>query len=288
MDPEVLVREHLQVVGYVVREMLGRLPAHVCRDDLAGAGMVGLTQAAAAYDPESGVPFARYASTRIRGALLDELRSMDWVSRGARSRGREVTRAEDELTTRLGRRPTDAEVAAAVGVAESEVDRRRADADRVVLSMDAADGAAGIEVADTDATPEERLLHSEQLGYLRAAMAALPERHRAVATGFYLEQRPMVELASELGVTESRISQLRSEAMALLRDGMNSQLDPHLVPSPRRPDGAVARRREAFYAQVAAQAATAGVVITRSDQPERLRSTATPPMGTVAAHGRTA
>ena len=141
----------------------------------------------------------------------------------------------------------------------------------MVLSLDAVDGAGGYDVADPTDGPEARLLHTERLRYLRAALAALPERHRVVAEGIYLRQRPMAELAAELGVTESRVSQVRTEAMELLRDGMNSQLDPDLVPAQRKPDSVVARRRQALYAQVAELAAAGNV--TRPGSGKVLRST---------------
>jgi len=96
-----LVAANLPLVGYHVCELLGRVPAYVSRNDLASAGSLALVQAAQAYDPSTGVPFARYAALRIRGALLDELRSMDWVSRGARQRARRVSTTSDvEATSR--------------------------------------------------------------------------------------------------------------------------------------------------------------------------------------------
>lgn len=265
---EELVREHLPLVGHVVREMAMRLPAHVDNGDLSGAGTLGLLQAARAYDPSTGVPFGRYAATRIRGAVLDELRGLDMVSRGVRSRGREMNVAEDSLTAALGRRPSRQEIAEALGVDVAEVDRRRADSDVSVSSLDAPVGGAGEEalartwaegLAEDRPGPEELALRAERLRVLGACLDALPERLRAVAVGSYLEQRPMAELAEELGVTESRISQLRTEALGMLREAMHSVLEPALVPAPARPGGAVARRKEAFYAQVALHAAAAGV-----------------------------
>ncbi|GAB2677852.1 FliA/WhiG family RNA polymerase sigma factor [Thalassiella azotivora] len=254
------MREHLPLVGYVVNEIALRLPGHVSRDDLAGAGRVGLTQAAMAYDETTGVPFNRYASQRIKGAVLDELRSMDWATRGTRSRGREVTRAEDELTDRLGRTPTAQEVAERLGIGLADLDRRRADSERALLSLDAFDASIADTLPDAAPDPQQHLEQSEKIGYLRSAIAALPERLRHVAVGVYLEQRPMAELAAELGVTESRISQLRAEALTMLRDAMNAQFAPSLVPQPRKPDGAVARRRTAYYAQVAQHAAMSGLM----------------------------
>ena len=251
-----LVEQHLPLVGYITSEFIGRLPAHVSRDDLTSAGLMALVQASRGYDPATGVPFNRYANTRVRGALLDELRGQDWASRGARSRSRKLAEVEDALTARLGRRPTTEESAAALGVTRAEVHEVREEAQRsVVLSMQGftADGASIDDHLPTHAPgPEQELLHREQLGYLRSAVAALPERLRAVVEGYFLHERPMAELAEELGVTESRISQMRGEALALLRDGMNTHLSPEMV-GPLTGSATAVKRKEAYFAAVGAQ-----------------------------------
>jgi RNA polymerase sigma factor for flagellar operon FliA len=258
---EQLVRDHLPVVGYVVHEVAGRLPGHVDRDELVSAGMAGLVAAARAYDRSTGVPFARYANTRIKGAVLDELRSMDWSSRGARRRSRELGDTEETLSARLGRTPTTAELAGELRVEVAELDRRRGERERALLSLDAFDGAVADSLPSTSTPdPEQHALAVERLGYLRASLEALPERLRAIVVGTFLEQRPMAEIAAELGVTESRVSQLRTEALALLRDAMNSQLDPQRLPASGTLGPTVTRRREALYAQVAANALAGGVV----------------------------
>ncbi len=246
---------HLPIVGYQVNEMLVRLPGHVLRDDLVSAGMAALAAAAAGYDAATGVPFARYATLRIRGALLDELRSMDWAPRGARARARAVDGVEERLTSDLGRRPTRDELAAALGCAPAEVDAVRGDAVRNLVSIEAYDGALGDVLPQRGIGPEEHVLQGEQVRYLHAAVQALPERLRVVVAGLYLEDRSVVALAEELGVTESRISQLRSEALVLMKDGMNASLEPTLVAPVERPGGVVDRRRQAYFAAVAAHAA---------------------------------
>jgi len=96
-------------------------------------------------------------------------------------------------------------------------------------------------------------VHREKVGYLHNAIAALPDRLRQVVEGYFFAERQMTDIAAELGVTESRVSQLRAEALVLLRDGMNTYLDPELVESTDRPGGCVARRREAYYAQIASR-----------------------------------
>jgi RNA polymerase sigma factor for flagellar operon FliA len=250
---EDLIRANMPLVGHLVREMLVRVPSHVNRDDLTSAGLAALVTAARAFDPERGIPFARFASARIRGALLDELRGLDWASRSVRHRARRADNARQELTSALGRTPTAAELAAALGVGVSEIEAVAEDVQRaVVLSLQGfTTGAAEEMVTERTAGPEDLLLHREQIGYLHDAIEALPERLRLVVTRYFLEEQPMAGIAADLGVTESRVSQLRAEALTLLRDGMNSQLNPELVDDAERPEGCVARRKATYYAQVA-------------------------------------
>jgi RNA polymerase sigma factor FliA len=250
-----LVRNHLPLVGHLVREMLGRLPSHVSREDLLSAGMAALAGAAKNFDPSRGTPFGSFATTRIRGALLDELRGLDWASRSVRSRARRVDAAQQELTATLGRMPTQAELAESLGVTVEELAAIDEDVQRaVILSLQGFTTATAEDlVPERTAGPEDLLIHRERIGYLHHAIEALPERLKRVVTAYFFEERPMLDIAEDLGVTESRVSQLRAEALTLLRDGMNNHLDPELVTGPNRPDGCVARRREAYYAQIAAQ-----------------------------------
>jgi RNA polymerase sigma factor FliA len=267
---DALVRAALPLVGHVVAETLTRLPAHVTRDDLISAGMLGLAQAARTYDPAHGVPFDRHAANRIRGAILDELRAIDWASRSVRANARRLAHADEQLTARLGRSPNPGELAAELGIARAEVTKLVSDVHRAtVLNYESviADGDAEELLPTDDATPDQLLLGREQQAYLRDAIAALPERLRTVVIGYFYNERPMQELATELGVTESRISQLRAEALILLRDGLNTHLDPDKVEAERRPDGRAAKRKAAYYADIA----------TRSDYHTRLSTPASNP-----------
>jgi RNA polymerase sigma factor for flagellar operon FliA len=255
-----LVRDHLPVVGYLVSEIITRVPPQVQRDDLMSAGQLALVLATRAYDRETGVPFGHYARTRIRGALLDELRAADWASRGARSRAKKLAQAEERLAAELGRWPSDRELAQELKADLASIPTVRHDAHRsVVLSLDQLVEVTGsaeehVETAGQEPDPAQSLLVGERMRYLKAAVEALPERLRLVVEQYFLGERPMTEIAKELGVTESRVSQLRAEALTLLRDGLNTHLDPERVAPVERPDGVVARRRSAYYAQVAALA----------------------------------
>lgn len=248
-----LIRTHLPLVQYAVSEIAGRVPRHVARDELVSAGMIGLAQAARSFDPERGIAFARFASTRIRGALLDELRSRDWASRSVRAKARALGAVTDRLAAELGRTPTSTEVAKAMGVDKSAIEAIAGDVHRAaVLNLDALplEGHAEEVLLVAEGTPDEAVLAEEQRRTMLAAVASLPERLRRVVIGCFFEDLPMQVLAEELGVTDSRISQMRSEALALLKDGINSQLDPELV-ADRTTAGRVARRKQAYYAAIA-------------------------------------
>jgi RNA polymerase sigma factor for flagellar operon FliA len=254
-EQDEIIVAHMPVVGYQVSEMIRRVPAHVGRDELAAAGALALVQAARAFNPELGVPFGRYAAVRVRGAIVDALRGMDWASRGARLQARKLNELTETLTATLGRTPTRAELAQAMGTNETEVDAAQAHASRRLLSLDA-EGVGAAETLPTPALgPEEQLLASERSRYLAAAVEELPERLRSVVEQLYFRDRPVAELAEELGVTQSRISQLRSEALSLLKEGMNTALEPDLVSRASATPGLAERRRQAYCAAVAGRAA---------------------------------
>lgn len=300
-----LVRTHLPLVGHLVRELAGRLPAHVNRDDLTSAGMMALVTSAQGFDDSRGVPFARFATIRIRGALTDELRSMDWASRGVRSRAREVDSARSELTAALGRTPRRDEIAQAMGVEVTELDTLEADVHRAAtLSVEGLTETAGGDlIPSRDAGPEGLLIEREQIGLLHDAIAELPERLRAVIEAYFYGNQRMADIAADLGVTESRISQLRTEALTMLRDGLAGQhsRDDAAVAPARRQGSAVtsllnktaspaadkgakrpSRReaaRQAYIAAIASRSTLAGRLAatttlgdTRTAAPEALRA----------------
>jgi RNA polymerase sigma factor FliA len=256
-EQETLIRENMALVGHMVREMLFKVPPHVHRDDLASAGYTALVTAAQAFDTERGIPFGRFAAVRVRGALLDELRSMDWATRSVRARARRADVARQELTTKLGRTPTPTELAELLGVAVGELATVDEDVQRAsVLSLQGfAAGTAEEMVTETALNPEEMLLHRERIGYLHDAVAVLPERLRFVVEASFLQERPIADVAAELGVTESRVSQLRTEALALLKDGLATHMEQQETGAAR--NGVVARRRAVYAAQIAARSTMA-------------------------------
>jgi RNA polymerase sigma factor FliA len=249
-----LVDEHLTLVRQAVSDMSRRLPRHVRKDDLESAAMLGLAQAARSFDPDRGIAFERHASNRIRGALLDELRGADWASRSVRSKARRMQQTADELAVELGHAPTRGQLAAQLGVDAQALDRLEEDVHRAtVLNYESIVQQGGEELLPTGGEPPEAvLLDRERRAYLVDAVLALPERLRQVVTGYFFAERPMHRIADELGVTESRVSQLRTEALALIRDGLNANLDPEALPPEPRPGGRLARRKAAYYAAIAA------------------------------------
>jgi RNA polymerase sigma factor for flagellar operon FliA len=262
-SPDDLVAAHLSLVGHLVRELISRLPAHVSRDDLVSAGMLALVLSARSYDPARGVPFSRFAAIRIRGALTDELRGMDWASRGVRSKARELDTVRNALAAQLSRVPSRDEVAAAMGVPAADLDAVDADVHRAsVMSLQSLTPEQGDELVPTvDDGPEGLLVRREQIGMLRDAVAELPERLRTVVEQYFFAQRKMADIAADLGVTESRVSQLRSEALGMLRAGMRACDDTAAIDT-------TASRRRAGVAE-----AYCAAVATRSSLARRLEAT---------------
>jgi len=261
----------MPLVGHMVREMLFKVPAHVHRDDLASAGYAALVTAAQAFDARRGVPFGRFAAVRVRGALLDELRAMDWASRSVRARARRADVARQELTARLGRTPTPEELAELLGVGVGELATVEDDVQRAaVLSLQGFTGGTAEDmVTDASMNPEETLLHRERIGYLHDAVAVLPERLRFVVEASFLQERPLSDVAAELGVTESRVSQLRTEALALLKDGLSTHMEQQEI-SAAKHDGCVARRRAAYAAQIASRSTMASRLAVTDVQGQRV------------------
>ncbi len=247
-----LVRRHLPLVGHLVRETANRVPAHVNRDDLTSAAMFALAKSAQSFDPTMGTSFAGFATIRIRGAITDELRSMDWASRGVRGKGRTVDATRQTLTQTLGRVASDLEVAAALGISVRELAGFEADVARAsVMSLHALSPEHSEEMLPSrDEGPEHVLIRREQLGYLRDAVAELPERLRFVVEQYFFSQRRMLDIAADLGVTESRVSQLRSEALTLMRDGMRAAGDGTDAVATSSGKGARAAGKQAYVAAV--------------------------------------
>jgi RNA polymerase sigma factor for flagellar operon FliA len=245
-----LVIENLPLVGYLVSEVWAKA-RHLSRDDLASAGALALITSAEAFNAELGVPFGAFARRRIIGAFADEMRSNDWATRMARRRIKDTRAVQDTLVAALGRTATVDEIAAALGVDRETAAAGLADSARTLSTLD--DTTAEFLVSGTE-LPEESLLSAERLAYLRAAIDALPEKMRQIIEQVYFDDRSVKEIAAELGITHSAVSQQRAEAIRLLRDGMGTHYaddsEAEYVPESR----IAPARRSAYLARLADQA----------------------------------
>jgi RNA polymerase sigma factor for flagellar operon FliA len=244
-----LVVENLPLVGYLVSEVWAKA-RHLSRDDLASAGSLALITSADSFDPALGVPFGAFARRRIIGAFADEMRSNDWATRMARRRIKETRQVQDTLSAALGRSATVDEVAAALGVDRESAAAGMADAERTLTALD--DSTAEFLVADT-VLPEDSLLSAERLAYLRAAVVALPDRMRLIVEQVYFQDRSVKEIAADLGITHSAVSQQRTEAIKLLRDGLGTHYAD--TDAAHVPESTIAlARRSAYLSRLADQA----------------------------------
>lgn len=256
-----LIEEHLPLVKHIVFQVAVHFPRHVDRDELARAGALGLVEAARRYDESRGVPFDRFAAQRIRGAILDTVRAADWAPRSVRTLARKLEGVEQRLATELGRVPVASEMADALGMTRQELSRLQ---DRMFRSVVLALEHEVSDDTDEDLTlvdvltdrgavePLEELETRELHAYLRDAVDLLPERQRLVVVGYFLEGRTSQELARFLGVTESRVSQLRSEALAMLKEGIEAQYAAQ--PASLEPVTGRVARRKASYASAISEA----------------------------------
>lgn len=242
-----MIVENLPLVGYLVSKVISGA-THLSRDDLSQAGAIALIQVVDSYDAERGIPFGAYARERIIGALKDEMRGNDWAKRATRKTIKTTLAVQETLTARLGRTPSVDEMAGALGVDRDTAAEGLAFASRTVSSLD----GGGAEYLEADVPiAESELLVTERLSYLHAAIAALPERMRAVVTAIYLDDRSVGDVAIELGVTHSAVSQQRAEAVRLLRDGLESHYAEETPNAPVQLRSAPGARQTAYLANLA-------------------------------------
>jgi RNA polymerase sigma factor FliA len=228
---EEVLREHLPMVRFLALRIRERLPQQVEMEDLISAGVVGLMDAMQKFDPEKKVQFRTYAQFRVRGAMLDSLRALDWGPRDLRRKGRAVEEAIRSLSTKLGKAPTESEVAKEMGVDLNAYQQLLGELSGLELSsLNATPGEdAGVEaLALLPAGPEDdpflQCQSNEMRRLLAQAIEDLPERERTVLTLYYYEELTMREVGATLGVVESRVSQLHSSAMARLRVALGAPL----------------------------------------------------------------
>jgi RNA polymerase sigma factor FliA len=230
-DRDRLILTYAPLVKYVAGRLGSGLPAHVDEGDLVSYGLLGLISAIERYDPDRDIKFETYAIVRIRGSIIDELRALDWVPRSVRSRAREIERAIAELESKLGRAPTDDEIAGKIGISEEELEESLTDISRSsIAALDElwSGGPDGDQVSlldtleDTSGTrPSDALDETEIRETLADAIARLPEREKLVITLYYYEELTLREIGEVLSVTESRVSQLHTKAVLRLRSRLS-------------------------------------------------------------------
>ena len=228
-----LLLEHLPTVRFLARRIHERLPQHVDVDDLISAGVVGLIDAFSKFDHSKKVQFKSYAQFRIRGAILDSLRTLDWSPRELRRKGRAVEEAIRSATQRLGRAPQEAEIAAEMTLSLNEYQQLLGELKGLEigsLHMERSEDSGDEEIAYIPGSPEEdplfRCLKGEMKQRLADAIEDLPEKERMVLTLYYYEELTMKEIGLTLGVVESRVSQIHSSAVLRLRTALASLAGP--------------------------------------------------------------
>jgi RNA polymerase sigma factor for flagellar operon FliA len=241
---DVLVTDHLPLAQFAVNAVASRisLPGHVSRDDLLSCAHVALVEVASRFDPTAGASFATYALARLQGAVLDELRSGDWASRSVRAAARRTDAAADALAISLGRPPTREELAASLGVARTELDTLQVDVHRAIMvSIDAENGDSGsLDLPDTGDSPERAVISSERARTLNDAIRELPDRLDEVVERNFFGDESLTDIARDLGVTLSRVSQMRARALTLLHAAMSEVWEGRAVAA----DGGVRARNQ--------------------------------------------
>ncbi|HEX7085456.1 MAG TPA: FliA/WhiG family RNA polymerase sigma factor [Vicinamibacterales bacterium] len=232
MDRDQLVLEHVGLVKALAQRLVQRLPSQVEVTDLISVGILGLMDAATRYRPSTGVPFDAFARRRVQGAMLDALRDLDWAPRSLRKLRRDLDTAIARLRHDLGREPTDAEIADAMSLSETEYERALEQVRSLELGalrqLEAPnqDGMSILELCiDPEEGPDVRLERSELREHLARAIAELPERERQILALYYEEELTMAEIGAVIGVCESRVSQLRSLALSRLRVSLRASLN---------------------------------------------------------------
>lgn len=232
-EQNALVTETLDLVGHIVSEVSARYPRHVDRSELWNAGSLGLVEASRRFDPDSGIPFARYAAIRIRGAIIDSTRTRDWASRSVRRNLRDIQEAQVGIEEqRGGQGASNRELAEFLEISEEELVKRQAQAttstllhlDQPTEDQDSSLVDSVVE-KDHELLPDTSLEQREMRGTLMDSVKHLPEVQAEVVTRYYLEGELLQDIADDMGLTEARVSQIRSEALMSMRSFFSTQYD---------------------------------------------------------------
>jgi RNA polymerase sigma factor FliA len=231
-----ILAEYTSLVKYTAQRIALNLPKSVELDDLIGSGVFGLIKAVETFDPELGFKFETFATHKIRGAILDELRAMDWVPRSVRQKSRSVQQAYARLEQQLGRMPYDDEVAMELGLSMAEFEELLSDvAPTTIVSLeeqlpDRGGDSKSLSVIDTiedpaGSNPLKELGQQEVKRILKETISELPEKEKLVVALYHYEELTLKEIGEVLGITESRVSQIHSKCMLKLRGRLMARLN---------------------------------------------------------------
>jgi len=230
LDRNALIRQYQPLVRKLAHHMMAKLPANVQVDDLIQVGLMGLSEALTRFEATQGVQFETFATQRIRGAMLDELRESDWASRGTRKSQKEIEESMRRLEHRLGRSPLESEIAADLGMSlgdyQSLLGKVRGTQlvylEDMTRNSDDEDSFLDRHMGDEEADPLNMLRNQRLREALVTAIKNLPEREQYIMSMYYEQDMNLKEIAAVLDVTESRICQLHSQSIARLRAKMRS------------------------------------------------------------------
>ncbi|MFQ5481263.1 MAG: FliA/WhiG family RNA polymerase sigma factor [Nitrospinaceae bacterium] len=231
-NSEQIIKEYAPMIKYVANRIALRLPPHIEVDDLISVGVLGLIDAIEKYDPSRGAKFKTYAEFRVRGSILDELRSLDWVPRSVRQKASEMDQASQRLQGKLGRPPEDEELAEELGVSLdtlfSSLNETRSmpmlSLDDLGISKESGEQQSLLDclAGKSDADPHNQLRLTELKQIIARAIESLPEKERLMISLYYYEELTMREIGEVLGITESRVSQIHSKAVFRLRNKLRT------------------------------------------------------------------
>lgn len=233
---EEIVLQHTPLIRYIVNRMATRLPSHIDLDDLHNTGVIGLMDAIEKFDPSKNCKFKTYAEFRIKGAILDQLRALDWVPRSVRQKGRKLDKAYGDVEQRLGRSASEEEIADSLGL---EIDKLHVLINQVrgisIVNLEEirglnSDGERAGTYADViedvhAENPLASLKSSETKHVISETINALPEKERLVISLYYYEDLNMKEIGNILGITESRVCQIHTKSVMRLRGKLKGMVD---------------------------------------------------------------
>ena len=228
---EKIILNYLHLVRYVVARLPVSLPSSITQEDLVSYGTLGLMESVERFDPARGLKFETYAVTRIRGAIIDQLRQQDWIPRGVRKRSKDLNEASAKLEELLKRKPTEDELAEELGVTKTKVRSMIAESTNLVLSLDehmgGSDDGSSLSLIDTisdnnSPDPQGEFEAGDLRRRLAESIASLPEREKLLIALYYHENMTLREIGEVISVSESRVCQLHAQAIMRLRKKLNS------------------------------------------------------------------